>query len=248
MAKSLQEWITDDVEEHQSRTIDWLSQYHFFRDPPRPAFSDLSYFFSPADGVIVYQHVVKPDEPLVQIKGRPYSLQEAMRDDSYSAPSLVVGIFMTFYDVHVNRIPYPGRVSYQVLDPLDTYNHPMLDVEKGLLERLHIDMAGAEYLRHNQRMLNRIDSPQLEQPYYLLQIADYDVDCITPFDLRQHRPRMQGERFSQIRFGSQVDLIIPLSERHDFEPLQQVGTHVEAGLDPVVAVRPRSNPNPQQEL
>jgi len=109
-------------------------------------------------------------------------------------------------------------------------------------------MGDATYLRHNQRMLNRIDSPQLGQPYYLLQIADYDVDCITPFDLRQHRPRMQGERFSQIRFGSQVDLILPLSDRWDFTPLQQIGTHVEAGLDPIVAVHSRSTPNPQQEL
>lgn len=247
MAKSLQEWITDDVEEHQGRSVDWLSQYHFFRDPPRAAFSDLSYFFAPADGVIVYQHVVQPDEPLVQIKGRPFSLQDAMRDASYTAPSLVIGIFMTFYDVHVNRIPYPGRVSYTVLDPLDTYNHPMLDVEQGLLERLHIDLSNAEYLRHNQRMLNRIDSPQLGQPYYLLQIADYDVDCITPFDLRQHRHRMQGERFSQIRFGSQVDIIIPLSDAFEFEPIHSVGTHVEAGIDTVVRVRPIPAVQPQQE-
>ncbi len=237
MAKTLQQWIAEDVQELQERSVDWLSQYHFFRDPPRPAFSDLSCFFSPADGVIVYQRVVDPDEPLLHLKGRPYSLQEAMRDDDYGHRSLVVGIFMTFFDVHVNRVPYPGRLSYQVLDPVDTYNHPMLDVEKNLLERLRIDLSKGEYLRHNQRMLNRVDSVQLGGPYYLLQIADYDVDCITPFELRQNRPRMQGERFSQIRFGSQVDLIVPLSPRYELEPLQTVGTHVEAGLDPVVAVR-----------
>ena len=46
--------------------------------------------------------------------------------------------------------------------------------------------------------------------------------------------REQGERFSQIRFRSQVDLIIPCSTRHDFLPVQEVGCHVEAALDPVV--------------
>ncbi len=60
MAKTVQQWVAEDVQELQERSVDWLSQYHFFRDPPRPAFSDLSCFFSPADGVIVYQRVVDP--------------------------------------------------------------------------------------------------------------------------------------------------------------------------------------------
>ena len=83
-------------------------------------------------------------------------------------------------------------------------------------------------------------APALEQEYYLLQIADYDVDAITPFELRQARTCEQGRRFSQIRFGSQVDLIIPCSTRHDFTPVQEVGRHVEAGLDPVVKVRAKT--------
>lgn len=236
MAKALEQWIVEEVEKHKDHDVVWLSTYHFFRDPPRPTFSDLSCFFSPADGVIVYQRVLDPEEPLLHIKGRPYSLQEAMRDESYSSRSLVIGIFMTFYDVHVNRIPYPGRLSYRPIEPLDTYNHPMLDVERGLLEDLRVDIDGGEYLRHNQRVLNRVDSPQLGQPYYVLQIADYDVDCITPFDIKQNQPRMQGERFGQIRFGSQVDLIVPLADDLELTTIQQVGTHVEAGVDPLIAV------------
>ena len=53
-------------------------------------------------------------------------------------------------------------------------------------------------------MINQIYSPELSQSYYMLQIADYDVDCVTPFKLKQNYPVVQGQRFSQVRYGSQV--------------------------------------------
>ncbi len=143
---------------------------------------------------------------------------------------------MTFFDVHVNRVPYPGRLSYRQLDPIDTFNRPMLEVEKNLLEDLQVAPKEAQYLHNNQRMINRIDSPQLRHPYYVLQIADYDVDSILPFELKQNQPCEQGARFSQIRYGSQVDLIIPLCDCHCFRPVQNKGWHVQAGIDPLVAV------------
>jgi phosphatidylserine decarboxylase len=240
LAKSLSDWLADDVEAVKDQPVPWLSQHHFFRDPPRATYSNLSYFFSPADGIILYQTTVDPEEPVVEIKGRPYSLRDAMRDPTYDCPSLVVAIFMTFYDIHVNRVPYPGTLSYRYLEPIDTYNHPMLALEKRLLDDLQIALGDAEYLHYNQRMLNRFDSVQLGRPYYVLQVADYDVDCILPFEVRQHQPCLQGERFSQIRFGSQVDLIVPLSQRHELTPVQEVGWHVEAGADPLIAVQERS--------
>jgi phosphatidylserine decarboxylase len=237
LAKSLPDWITEDVKPVKDKGVQWLSELYFFRDPPRPTYSDLSYFFSPADGIILYQKVVKPDDPMIEIKGRSYSLQEAIRDFDYDCPSLVIGVFMTFYDVHVNRVPYPGRLSYRHLEAIDTYNHPMLTVETRLIDELRVSLDDAEYLHYNQRVLNRFDSTELGQSYFVLQIADYDVDRIVPFDVRQRRPRRQGERFSQIRFGSQVDLIVPLSEWHEFVPVQEVGSHVEAGVDALIEVR-----------
>ena len=241
MVKKLQDWLETDVEPFADKSVAWLSEFHFFRDPNRPTYSDLSYFFSPADGVILYQKETRPDAPIVEIKGRSYSVQDALRDPDYKAESLVVGIFMTFYDVHVNRIPYPGQLSYKELDPIDTYNHPMLDVEKHILQELRIPEASLEYLHHNQRMVNRIYSQDLGQCYYVLQIADYDVDCVTPFSLKQNQPAAQGERFSQIRYGSQVDLIVPLSSKLDFTLLQETGDHVEAGIDPLIKITERTN-------
>jgi len=236
MAKTLEEWLETDVQPFEDKSVSWLSQFHFFRDPMRPTYSDLSYFFSPADGIIIYQKQVGPDEPIVEIKGKPYSIQDSLRDKDYKSESLVIGIFMTFFDVHVNRVPYPGQLSYKELDPIDTFNHPMLEVEKHILKELRIPSETLEYLHHNQRMVNRIWSSELAQPYYVLQIADYDVDCITPFDLKQNQAAAQGERFSQVRYGSQVDLIVPLSSRFEFTALQKNGHHVEAGIDPLIKV------------
>ena len=236
MAKPLDEWVRTEVQPHRDRSLSWLSQHHFFRDPARPTYSDTSYFFAPADGVILYQVVAAPDQPIIDIKSRAYSLRDAMRDPGFDETCLVIGIFMTFFDVHVNRVPYPGRLSYRQLEPVETFNVPMLDVEKSILDDLRVSHDGAQYLHRNQRMINRIDSAQLGQPYYILQIADYDVDSILPFELKQNQPCDQGSRFSQIRYGSQVDLIIPIAEAIELIPLHQPGMHVEAGVDPLVKV------------
>ncbi|MCX4824577.1 phosphatidylserine decarboxylase [Streptomyces sp. NBC_01142] len=236
MAQSLEEWVENEVLRLDDRSPAWLSDVYFFRDPRRPRTVDSSYFFSPADGVILYQRTVKPDEPILDIKGESYSLRDALREPEYHRESLVIGIFMTFFDVHVNRVPYRGTLSYRELPPIHTYNRPMLDVENRLLYDLQIDLSEASYLRPNQRMVNRVYAPALGETYRMLQIADYDVSCITPFRLQQNIPVQQGARFSQIRYGSQVDLVIPLSDRYQLTPVHRESDHVKAGLDRLVHV------------
>jgi phosphatidylserine decarboxylase len=236
MAKPLEEWVATDVDWQRKQPLKWISEEHFFRDPSRPVFSDNSYFFSPADGIILYQRQVHPADCIVDIKGKAYSLRQAMHDETFDKECLVVGIFMTMYDVHINRLPYKGFVSYKQLDPLSTFNRPMLEVEHGLVDELVIDHNQADYLHTNQRILNRVYAPDLGEYYYVLQIADYDVDCITPFNLGQNVPIAQNHRFSQIRFGSQVDLIVPISDHYELEFVQTVGTHVEAGIDPLISI------------
>lgn len=237
MSKTLKDWIEQDVAPVRDKPVSWLSQHYFFRDPSRPLVSDSSYFFAPADGIILYQKVVEPGDPLVEIKGRLYSLRDAIRDNDYDKQSLVIGIFMTFFDVHVNRIPYRGRLSYKQLDPIDSYNYPMLDVEKAILDELRIDVEGAHYLHNNERMLNTIVSPEIQLAYQLLQIADYDVDCIAHFEQKQNRPVEQTAPFSQVRFGSQVDLVLPLAPHLEYVTTQEEGVHVEAGIDTLVRLQ-----------
>ncbi len=47
MAKKIQDWLETDVRPYREKPISWVSQFHFFRDPIRPTYSDLSYFFHP---------------------------------------------------------------------------------------------------------------------------------------------------------------------------------------------------------
>jgi phosphatidylserine decarboxylase len=240
MSKNLEEWIDTDVKEIRKKPLKQISEEYFFRDPCRPVYSDTNYMFSPADGVILYQKRVKADECIIDIKGKHFSLQDAMRDEFFDKTCLVIGIFMTMYDVHINRIPYGGYLSWKYLKPISTFNFPMLDVEQDIVDELTFSPAKAGYLHSNQRVLNRVFSPELATCYYILQIADYDVDCITPFELEQNMPVGQNERFSMIRFGSQVDLIVPLGEGYELETLQNDTDHVEAGLDPLIKIRKKT--------
>jgi phosphatidylserine decarboxylase len=241
VAKSFKEWVASDVDAGRKMPIRSLSEHFFFRDPVRSRYSDSNYLFSPADGVILYQRIVSADEPLVEIKGREYTLQQAVRDDDFRSRCLVIGIFMTTYDVHINRIPYSGILSYQALPPLHTLNRPMLPLEEDLMLGHGFAPGNAEYLFTNQRMLNTVRAARLGIDYHILQIADLDVATIQPFDLRQARPVFQNHRFSQIRFGSQVDLIVPLSDQFQYETLVPDTWHVEAGVDVLVRLAPNTH-------
>jgi phosphatidylserine decarboxylase len=236
MAKTLHEWLQTDVARVRAKPMRWLSERHFFRDPSRAVYSDADYFFPPADGIVLYAKEVDPTGEIIDIKGRSYSLKSALRDPAFDKRCLVVGIFMTFYDVHVNRVPYAGRLCYREIDAIDTYNYPMIEVEKDLLEELAPFTRRAGYLFNNQRVVNRVFSLELGQHYYVLQVADYDVDCITPFRLKQNQVFAQNQRFSMIRYGSQVDLIIPLSGQYLYTPVLGAAMHVEAGIDPLVRI------------
>ena len=175
MAQTLTEWLNGEVKELSKLPIGELSNTFFFRDPTRPTYIDHEHFYSPADGTIIYQKVVKPDEAVVEIKGMNYTLKDVMGNDEYDKPSLVIGIFMSFYDVHINRIPYGGLLSYKPLDAIQSTNKPMLAVEKDILNK-KINPANMEYLKYNERMWNKIYSPSLDYTYYLIQIAVEDVN------------------------------------------------------------------------
>jgi len=64
MAKTLKEWLATDVAKAEKMGVGKLSNEYFFRDPARPTYIDHEYFFSPADGTILYQKVVDPTRRL----------------------------------------------------------------------------------------------------------------------------------------------------------------------------------------
>ena len=234
MAEKLEDWLNGEVKELSKLPVAELSNTFFFRDPVRPTYIDNEHFYSPADGTILYQKIVSPGEQVLEIKGIDYTIQDVMGDKDYNKPSLVIGIFMSFYDVHINRIPYGGVLKYKNLEPIESTNKPMLAVEKDILNKV-INPNNMDYLKFNERMSNQIYVPSLDYTYHIIQIADEDVNVIAPFK-KQQDFCTQNERFSLIRWGSQVDLVLPLDDRFKFEILLDETNHVNAGLDKLIKI------------
>jgi len=237
MTESLKDWLkSDTVKELSDVNTSKLMRYYFFRDECRPTTIDKDIMFSPADGIILYQKILKnKNDGLVEIKGKEYNLDEAIDsivDIEY--PCIVIGIFMTAYDVHINRMPTAGILSHYKLEPIASYNKPMLAQERDLLNGSK--KTDLQYLFNNERVLNRVYEPQLNLTYYFMQIADYDVRMIIPFEDKQTRSMLQSERMGMIRWGSQCDLIIPYSNKYDFNLLQGEQMHVKAGVDPLIRI------------
>ena len=234
MAEKLEDWLNGEVKELSKLPVAELSNTFFFRDPVRPTYIDNEHFYSPADGTILYQKIVSPGEQVLEIKGIDYTIQDVMGDKDYNKPSLVIGIFMSFYDVHINRIPYGGVLKYKNLEPIESTNKPMLAVEKDILNKV-INPNNMDYLKFNERMSNQIYVSSLDYTYHIIQIVDEDVNVIAPFK-KQQDFCTQNERFSLIRWGSQVDLVLPLDDRFKFEILLDETNHVNAGLDKLIKI------------
>ncbi len=243
MAEKLEDWLNGEVAELSKLPVGELSNTFFFRDPLRPTYIDNEHFYSPADGTILYQKIILPGAPccenIIEIKGKNYTLQDVMGDKDYNKPSLVIGIFMSFYDVHINRIPYSGTIKYNRLEPIESTNKPMLAVEKDILNKV-INPNNMDYLKYNERVLNTIYNSSLDYTYHIVQIADEDVNVIAPFK-QQGDLCTQNERFSLIRWGSQVDLVLPIDSRYQFELLLKETMHVNAGLDKLIKINYAKN-------
>jgi phosphatidylserine decarboxylase len=236
MSKTLKQWLGSDVAKLEKKSVEELGTVFFFRDPSRPMIIDNEHFYSPADGVILYQRVVDADEKLVEIKGINYTVQDTMQNPAFDKKCLVIGIFMSFFDVHINRIPYGGILTYNKLDSIESTNRPMLALEKDILNEA-INPNNLDYVKNNERMLNTIYVPSLDYTYYVVQIADEDVDVICHFSQDQNESFAQNERFSHIRWGSQCELILPLDDRYEFELCEQDHMHIEAGVDKLVRLK-----------
>jgi len=210
---------------------------YFNRDPFRPVYFDRDAMLSPADGFVLYSAVVDPDEDIINVKGGDYTVNTLLREE-IEERCLVIGIFMTAIDPHVNRIPTKGFLKYEKLPCLKVLNLSMRPVERAILDQLEIDHDVMKYAFCNEAYKNEIMAPHLNQKYYMMQIADFEVDVIAHFG-GQHDFFTQGERFSVIKFGSQVDLVIPFMSKRKFKSLiPDDGEiwHVQAGVDAIVQI------------
>jgi len=233
MSKSIKEWLNEDVSQLEECEPELMYSVLFFRNPNRPIYTDCDFMFSPADGIVIDQGVVGPDEEIADVKGIQYTPQKLLDDDVFDKKSLVISIFMSQWDVHTNTMPTNGVIYYKKVSPLQTLNVPMLFEEKDIMKG-HINYKNMGYPTKNGRVINTIVNGAYT--YYLIQIADSDVNVISPFSTDQGTHYFQNERFGTVRYGSQVTLILPLADCFEFEPLEKVERHVEAGIDKLVHI------------
>lgn len=159
---------------------------YFFRNPERTPPADTAAVVAPADGVVIVAEVV-PETPL-------------------GAPAMKISIFMSVFNVHVNRTPFDGKV-------VDIFHHSgkFFDARDGRAsfenERNGIIMETAAGTR-----------------IAFVQIAGLIARRIISYPLVGDL-LVRGERYGLIRFGSRVDVYLPV----DVVPLVKLGDKTVAG-------------------
>jgi phosphatidylserine decarboxylase len=199
----------------------------FFRNPPRqpPAVAGV---LSPADGTVVYVKRVAPGGEVVVIKeGLAATVKDILKEDE-PAPKIVVGIFMSPFDVHYNRAPLSGRVSLIRHHPAEGENLYMGMMHlRTLLNWLPL-YGGSPHIVQNERTVTRFDAEYRGAPFpaYVVQIGSRGVNGIeSHYAVGDAVER--GAIFGMIRIGSQVDLIVPA--RDDLAIEVKPGDVVRAG-------------------
>lgn len=147
---------------------------YFFRDPWRVTPIRDGVLVSPADGVVVSVVPAAPPPELEMGDG------EAVR----------ISIFLSLFDVHVNRAPIGGRVR-------------ALRYTKGRFLDAGRDEASAQ----NERMAIRVAPPEGPEIAFV-QVAGLVARRIV-CELREGQRIATGQRIGMIRFGSRVDIYCP---------------------------------------
>jgi phosphatidylserine decarboxylase len=199
----------------------------FFRNPPRQP-PTAAGVLSPADGTVVYVKRVAPGEDVVVIKeGLAAKVEDILKQDE-PAPKIVVGIFMSPFDVHYNRAPVTGRVSMIRHYPAEGENLYMGMMHlRTVLNWLPL-YGGSPHIVQNERTVTRFDGEYRGAPLpaYVVQIGSRGVNGIeSHYAVGDTVER--GAIFGMIRIGSQVDLIVPA--REDLSIKVQPGDVVRAG-------------------
>jgi len=166
----------------------------FFRDPVRSVPQGEGLIVAPADGMVtLIQHVPPPREM-------------AGPDGLGDAPMTRVSIFMSVFDVHINRTPIGGTIK-QVVCISGKFLNADLDKASEDNERQHILVEGANGTRIG-----------------FTQIAGLVARRIVPF-VKPGDIVAAGQRIGLIRFGSRVDVYLPVGTA----PQVALGQRIMAG-------------------
>lgn len=160
---------------------------YFFRDPNRQTEENDNFIYSPADGEVI-------------------EIKEVSEDKFIKAQAMVIKIFMTPLDVHVQRAPIKGRIGY-------------LEYKKGKFMPANLDKASEE----NEQNLIGIESNRVR--VLVKQIAGILARRIVWW-VNMQQGISQGERIGMIKLGSQVDIYVPMN----IDIKVKVKEKVKAGL------------------
>jgi phosphatidylserine decarboxylase len=163
-------------------TITTLFVIFFFRDPDRKNDVEQNAVLTPADGKILeVRHFQDTDNPL----GEPF---------------VKVSIFMSIFNVHVNRIPIGGIIEKITYRP-------------GKFFSANLDKA-SKYNENNMITLKTSDSRKI----VFIQIAGIIARRIACW-IEEGERVQAGQRFGLIRFGSRLEVYLP------------VDSHISVSLD-----------------
>lgn len=187
--------------------------FWFFRNPLRniPKGENI---VSPADGTVVYAERVPPDKPIISVKARkPIHVSDIFRKDLHEK-KIVIGIFMSPFDVHYNRAPVSGQVAFVRHYPARLKNHHMTSMHWRSLTKHFPIYKNSLHIVDNERTITRISGHFKTEPIacYVVQIAGGSVSGIDSY-IHENDPVEKGKIFGMIRIGSQVDVIITCSNR-----------------------------------
>lgn len=163
----------------------------FFRNPQRKTPDTPGLVMSPADGRVI-------------------RIEETATAASPGHTFQKISIFMSVFNVHVNRIPYSGRIK-------------SISYRKGKFLAANLDKA-SELNERNTIVMETNDGREI----VTVQIAGLIARRIVCW-LNEGMQVCRGERFGLIRFGSRVEVFLPL----DSKLLVKVGDKVKAGETPI---------------
>ena len=173
--------------------LSWV--VYFFRDPVRITPTRSGLVISPADGRVCAISDVVPEEDLgLGIE-----------------PRTRVSIFLNVFDVHVNRSPVEGSVSY-------------INYRPGKFVNASLDKASSDNERNALSITMEGDHKYAGQKIGVVQIAGLIARRIL-CTAKPDDKLLAGERFGLIRFGSRTDIYLPEGAK----PLVCVGQRMIGG-------------------
>jgi phosphatidylserine decarboxylase len=165
---------------------------YFFRDPQRTVPDEEHVILAPADGKIV-------------------SIEEVNEPEFIGGRALKIGIFLSIFNVHINRAPCSGVVRF-------------LKYKEG---RFLNALSPKSSIHNEANMVGIEGNGTAPKKVMVKQIAGAIAKRIV-CDLRLDEAVENGQKFGMIKFGSRTEVFVPIEE--GYEVATDLKTKVRAGV------------------